>query len=479
MATNKVFCSYQEVIDMHTEQGHATAVGIHTPVGDTPRKMFSGFFDQFKKYKYLGCSISFVPVATLPADPSQIAVDGGEYSIDPRDLVNPIMFHGCHGDDMGTILNRLYGDNTEVSDALGLLDFDATDPVYGNANANLLARLYYKALTDNTWKKAHPQKGFRKKGLRPLVYSVATNRQLDGRAVGISDSPEGYPFINFGDPTSDIGEDSGQAYMEITKQNLQFFTPRLTGLGWMDTRNVLTSPVDVSLGPGDTALDKILSGVQKGLIDQISYAELPKIYMGMILLAPAFKTEMWFRVILNHHFAFKDFRGISFKPEVTGVPSYTNADDIYDPETYDDIPIADDGDEPEPTVPTVPVVFKLRPNSGSGGSNGNFVFLGYKLTGDSDYTYFYENRDHTGASTEVIVGPFDIPVGAEIGGTYARLSSGNWIMGDLSSRKLYDGSTITFDGDTYSLTSESNIGSEVPSGSAGLYVGWYSDVGRT
>ena len=352
MATNKVYCSYQEIVDMHTETNHATAIGIHTPVGDTPRKMFSGFFDQFKKYKYLGCSISFVPVATLPADPSQIAIEGGDYSIDPRDLVNPIMFHGCHGDDMGTILNKLYGDGAGISESMDGIDYT---PILGdlisNEESESLAKLYYKALTDNTWKKAHPQKGFRKSGLKPLVYQVATNRQIMPNnfknTMHLGD--DGKPILEMGDATSDYDSETG--INDINLNTVQFFTPKLTGLGWMDTRMALTNPsiVDVSAQSG-TSTEKLEKAYYKALNDQIRYSELPKLYMGVILLAPAYKTELYFRVIFNHHFAFKDFRGISFKPEVTGIPSYTDAtDDLFDPVTYPEVDFdGGSGSDPEP-----------------------------------------------------------------------------------------------------------------------------------
>lgn len=497
MATNGVHCSYQEVVDLHTESDRVTAIGIHTPTGSFPRQMFKGFFDMYKKFKYLGCSISLVPAARLPADPSQVSYEGGEPPLDARDLMNPIMFHGCHGDDLGGVLNRLYGDNGAVSDSLDGIDISSTgvlmDPEYST-----MERLYYKALTDKTWKKAHPMRGFRKSGLRPLLYSLAVNRQImpasidtglpDRQMFGFNDDND--LDIAFGDPTTDY-ETSGNTVTFQTKNNLQFSTPRLTGLGWLDTRQVLTTAVPFDITSGITP-EEVIEDVSKAFA--VNYTELPKLFMGVILLPPAYKTEQYFRMIINHYFAFKNFRGVSFQPDITSVPTYWNKngdgtgayDVVGDLDEGHFGPLNDGGGstpippgpEPDPPVATVPVVFRLRANSGAAGSNGNFVFLGYKQSGDSDYTYFYENRDHTGASYEVTVGPFDIPVGAVIGGTYSRLSSGNWIMGDLSARKLMESSTITFDSDTYSLTSESNIGSEVPSGSAGLYVGWVSDVSR-
>lgn len=328
MATQKVFASYQEVIDLHTESDRVTVLGIHTPTGSFPRQMFKGFFDQFKKYKYLGCSISLVPAARLPADPSMISYEGGEAVLDARDLMNPLMFHGCHGDDLGTILNQLYGDDAGVSDSIVGIDVGGNTPI-GTYEA--FERLYYKALTDKSWKKAHPMKGFRKSGLRPLVYSMATNRQLMPGSVSTilgDNAPLGFDSAgNFrnplGDPSSDFDineEESAITVHPYTKRNLQFFTPKLTGLGWIDTRNVLTKGREYQ---DDGTLDEqLIYDINNAF--EVNYAELPKIFMGCILLPPAYKTEQYYRMIVNHSFAFKQFRGISFQPDVTTVPTYWN-----------------------------------------------------------------------------------------------------------------------------------------------------------
>jgi len=371
MATNMVRCSYQEIIDMHTESGHVTAIGIHTPTGSTPREMFSGFFDQFKKMKYLGCSLSFVPVATLPADPSQVNYEAGEPGIDPRDLVNPIMFHGCHGDDLGGILNKLYGDNDEISSALDGIDYDGFGTTTQSALALTLHRLYYKALTDKSWKKAHPQKGFKKSGLRPLVYSLAANRQLGYgmdpfNAGDMNIGSNGVVQVIGGDPTSNYPVQ--QQTNPTSAQGIQFMTPRLTSLGWIDTKSVLSSAVLLRQPSTGTALEKLQAAIADGATRQTNYAELPKIFMGVILLAPAYKTELYFRVIINHYFAFKGFRGVSFKPEVTGVPAYYDRnDDVFDI---------------NPTFPDLPNDFSGF-GSGDGGDNEDSIQFSVKFVSTS------------------------------------------------------------------------------------------------
>lgn len=371
MATQYAKAEYQEVIDLHTEADHVTIIGIHTPTGNTPRKMFSGFFNQFKKFRYLGASIKLVPAARLPADPLQVSYEPGQVlgtNVDPRDMLNPLMFHGTHGEDMGIVLNRLFGDDIPLSEATNILDEPSGGSVWEEWLKMSLEKVYYKALTDNTWKKANPQRGFMKSGLRPMVYSLATNRQImpgsKGEVIGLgaNNSME----LELGDPTSDLGTDFDT---DINVTNLQVFTPRLTSLGWIDTRNELTATQDsTDVGIGD--------GMN---FEQINYTLLPKIYMGVIMLPPAYGVEQYFRMIINHYFAFKGFRGISFKPEIGSVPSYYNANDIDDVEQYggedhidgnvipnedgsgDDSGGGDDPTpEPEPTKYTVTANFVLE-----------------------------------------------------------------------------------------------------------------------
>lgn len=385
MATQKVYCSYQEIIDLHTESDNVSVIGLHTPIGDVPKQMFRGFYHQFKKMKYLGASIAMVPAARLPADPLQVSYEAGEPTIDPRDMLNPIMFHGCCGNDMGAILNTMYGSATNWGTGLygaGADHFNGADMrnFPSSEGTSIIQSLYYKALTDNTWQKAHPQRGFRKNGLRPLVHTLAANTQLMPSSVGASQSQtlagnsgmiapstveyvSGNPTQNFNStlgPTfvtpSGTSSPSGNAGAGISNQsaNLRvaprpigvsgstsgapwtpqysadptaFFTNKKVPLGWIDTyqpsANILeyTSRTTANYGSSVNAMAAAYGSTW-------DIATLPLLYMGMILLPPAYKTEQYFRLVINHRFAFKDFRGISMQSsdvvETLEVPSYFN-----------------------------------------------------------------------------------------------------------------------------------------------------------
>nr|QYV43537.1 Cap [Bovine porprismacovirus] len=354
MATNFATASYQEVVDLHTESKTVSVIGVHTPNTSTPVKMLQGFWKQFRKVKYLGCSLSLVPAARLPADPLQVSIGAGEPTIDPRDMLNPIMFHGCHGDDMGAILDTLYSGQVTGGDLTRKQSDSAVLDVFSeNQKGNdYVDALYYRSLTDRTWAKAHPQVGFRKSGLIPLVHQIVANRPFsqfspDSRSGNVgpvvvdhgTSHASGQIGINInnGSPTVSAvpGLPDTQADTETNfvvdnagGVGFAFATSGLRPLGWQDTQSsVMTTSEYVSdpLTGNDEQDAQKIANVWKQVVVPNT---IPKFYMGMILLPPAYKTEQWFRLQINHNFAFKGFRGISMiddDPEViNNAPAYSN-----------------------------------------------------------------------------------------------------------------------------------------------------------
>jgi len=350
MTTQRAIFSYEEVIDLHTEADTVSVIGIHTPTGDTARKLCPGFFQQFKKYKYLGCSVALVPAATLPADPLSVSYEAGEPTIDPRDMLNPIMFHGCHGNDIGNILNRLYSSGlADSSDLTQILHSDSTDfmSMYngmddGTPVLQILESLYYRALTDKTWKKANIQRGFRKSGLRPRIYSLATNMQLMGQtSLGTQRAPgviEG--TVDLTDPFN-----PNMDLEDPVVNPVRYFTPRTVPLGWLDTRQVVPYVAEGTVE--DVTFDELNNTITDLVKGKTVWNELPLIYMGIILMPPAYKTEQYFRMVINHHFAFAGFRGISMSNDMIEMPpNYEDWNEVISSHEG-----GDDPPEPEPVDP--------------------------------------------------------------------------------------------------------------------------------
>lgn len=343
MATNFATASYQEVVDLHTESKTVSVIGIHTPNTSTPVKMLGGFWKQFRKVRYLGCSLSLVPAARLPADPLQVSIGAGEPTIDPRDMLNPILFHGCHGDDMGAILDTLYsGESLGTSDVVRKRSDSAVLDVFSENQVgnDYVDALYYRALTDRTWAKAHPQVGFRKSGLRPLVHQIVANRPFsqfspDDRSSGLaptaldgSDVPRNLGQIGVpatGTPLAHSIQVQGSPSLPDTNEvetqtnfvigynhsGYAFATSGLRPLGWQDTQTSLMTTNEYVSEPLTGNAQQDAQKVANTWTNVVVPNTIPKFYMGMIMLPPAYKTEQYFRLAINHRFAFKGFRGIS------------------------------------------------------------------------------------------------------------------------------------------------------------------------
>lgn len=367
MTTQFARASYQEIIDLHTETDKVSVLGIHTPTNETPYNMLSGFFDMFQKYHYDGCSFSLVPAARLPADISQVSYEGGQAPIDPRDLLNPILWHGCHGESLGAVLNQFYsGDvstNIVARDLSDSLDHNMMTSSRDLGTNALMESLYYRALTDNSWAKAHPQRGFRKSGLRPLVYSLSTDRQysmvpsgltrpsiLDGKdtphvpgdpliyrqnggTFGVTNSTTLNIAASEGLPSFNATDESNISITNVANRvDTQFFTSKLHGLGWLDTRVRYLSGTGLTTSGfnGTNDDDTTIQGHFASIENQQKINILPRLFMGICLLPPAYLTEQYFRIVINHNFSFKKFRGVSMRGDFSGeigaatAPEYFN-----------------------------------------------------------------------------------------------------------------------------------------------------------
>lgn len=326
MATNFATASFSEVYDLQTQAQNPTIVGVHTPRSANPSIMLAGFFRQFRKFRYKGCKMTLIPTSTLPADPLQVSYEAGEPTIDPRDMVNPILYKGCHGEDLGTILNSAmnYSDYRGPS-----IDVDRLSGDWASDFENF----YYQLLSDASWGKAHVQRGF-SKSMYPLVYKLATTKPINPTVVS-TDDPDGMqvPEFNEGAYPTAYQTSGGTADALTSTVNMgaawdsvngraasyEFVSPGMQRLGWMDTSQVMHSTGQAQANANGG-----------GYITQ-----LPKLFMLMIVLPPAYKTEFYFRVVLKHYYEFKDFR--SAPPTILGYA--VNAGNYYvDPDTLNPTP---------------------------------------------------------------------------------------------------------------------------------------------
>lgn len=337
MATNYVTAKYQEIVDVSTVNNTVSLIGIHTPVGRKPYNMLSGFFNQFKRYRYVGCDVVCQPAATLPADPLSVSYEAGDTATDPRDLLNPIIFKGCHGENMNAALNSMYRNKgfdfrSNSLDKTDITFYESTNQG-GEADG-----MYYSALSDVSFKKYNVLQPFRINGLHPLVHDLVSTSPLPLSVANASDYStdqslgEALPFLqNGGDVNTDTLDSSstlgptgtiafrhnyaqqvwdGDVFSGVTPGrspvNSGMFTNRMKPLGWMDTHANPTAYWDLEMSYLNGDLDLTNERLRNAnAIPQLQ--TLPKLFMGCLVLPPSFKSILTFRFIFTHKFEFKDF----------------------------------------------------------------------------------------------------------------------------------------------------------------------------
>lgn len=306
MATNYVRCSYTEIIDLQTVNGQTSIIGIHTPTGKGPYEKMAGLFMNYRKYRYKGISrILMVPAAQLPVDPLGLTgVQGTTDLMDPRDSLNPVMFHGAHGENMSNVIDNFYanhGTGIDVSNggpsnpSAGFVStsadkVDTSNPVAENN--------YYRFLTDPKWRKFGIQSGVKLSHLTPLTWRLSRSMPLlpgySDPEVGIlrtgSDTGSGITdtaVVGANVPTypsrevpaiQDVGGGG------FSRAFVQEFTNGVSRLGWLPT---------TTYGAGADARPTVTI--------------LPKLFMGILVLPPAYNVEQFFRLSIRHVFEFKDF----------------------------------------------------------------------------------------------------------------------------------------------------------------------------
>lgn len=325
MATNNVTAQYTEVIDLQTTTDKTSVIGIHTPIGKRPLAKLSGLFTNYRFFKYNGCSVQMVPAAQLPVDPLGLTgIPGTTDLMDPRDLLNPIISHGCHGESMSKVLNRIYRPNyVRNGESTGTFDRYSDSVIQADdiTEADGLSQ-YYNCLTDVTWKKHGIQQGLRLKWLRPLVHRLAQNAPLVPMYTGVANDDrqqwQNMGYMN-GVRVADIPDNQGTVIQDETPaEHSNVRHPLLWGYSPATDIVIGSSP-----SPMETNTQIMTNGLQRlgwlptfqtrvyreGSEDKVlQYPTLlPKLFMSVIVLPPAYNVQQYFRMVVRHSFSFRGF----------------------------------------------------------------------------------------------------------------------------------------------------------------------------
>lgn len=325
MATNSVMASYQEIIDVSTVPGKVGVFGIHTPDNIKPIKMLEGFYRQFRQMKYIGCSVRVQPAATLPADPLGVSYEAGETTTDPRDLLNPIMVKGCHGETMNNALDVVFKDNAQsLGTSIDRYEYDFTE--IGNVPVGIGDGMYYSALSDPSFRKYGVLQPFALNGLHPMVHKVVgtmpiypkqTEKGLN-MELGQAGSLEEDSDWNYNNPMSyysqglkiptgiqtrvgynSAGDDGGIV-------NGTIFTSKMERLGWLDT---LSRPQEMNgarVADG-TDYPRFTDLELPSVSEPYRFNTIPKLFMACMIMPPCYKTILSFRMVITHKLAFRGF----------------------------------------------------------------------------------------------------------------------------------------------------------------------------
>ncbi len=357
-----VKASVMEIYDLQTSVGKGTVLKVHTPTGNNIKRHLLGHFLQYKKFKYLGAKVTLVPASTLPADPLQLSYDAGEANIDPRDMVNPILWKHYHGETMLTDVLpsdelKDYDQKTNL-DSTGVNGSALEQALYGYRSASsALDSVYPRTLMDTSFRKAGIQTGFTT-FCKPFVYNVVSNVQLLPRSgkdndatpdkfmnssAGVSKPNDAYPVfmkhtgteVDDGDMLKGPGSthwiknvSSTSTPQSQTGGNLVMTTNKLVPLGWMDT---LSREGSGGTENSNNPLAPIAPNTTSFSGDASIGANLQNVPMLYILMPPAYKTEFYFRMIIKHYYAFSGFRSCF---SVQSFPSVGLFQNLPVPDTY-------------------------------------------------------------------------------------------------------------------------------------------------
>lgn len=292
MVNQTINATYTETYDLNTAIGELSMLAVHTPQAPALKRMFHGFFENYKKYRINGCNIRMVCASQQALTPDLVGL--GEGQVDPRDILNPILFKACTGESINILLDQIYnaGDSELVNSDTGSLAHHATT----RSSAQLA---YYQMLSDDTWRKEHPQHGLMVSGLRPMVHKVVTTQPFKwsgAKSANSNVAVDSQPRIAPNGSAVGFGSPSGSFVSDVTNPTV-FVSNGMTDMPWLDTAVVRSITVLDDEG-GDPVSVK----------SKLMINDVPRVYMGCIVLPPAQLQRLFFRMQISWSVSFRDWR---------------------------------------------------------------------------------------------------------------------------------------------------------------------------
>lgn len=304
MVTQQIHGTYTETYDLNTIQNELSLLAIHTPQAPSLKRMFHGFFEQYQKFKILGCNFRLTCATRQDLDPTLAGNGAGQ--IDPRNVLNPILFKACTGEHINALCDQIYNKSEEVQ--VGTYGGSVSQHI---DTSNLAVAAYYSLMADDSWRKEHPQRGITVMGLKPMVHKVVTTQPFKWN-VALTNGLRGDSAPNFASTdgmgpngtqtASGMGGISGSSDATTDPVNPSVFVSNgMTEMPWLPTS---FSKVSVYENESGTTM-----GSDK---NEILCTNIPRVYMGCLILPPALGEtgNLYFRLQIVWHILFKDFRPV-------------------------------------------------------------------------------------------------------------------------------------------------------------------------
>lgn len=281
MVHNTIHATYTETYDLNTVQNEISLLAIHTPQAAALTRMYEGIMKQYRKVKVLGCNFRMVCATTQQLTPADVGLTAGKTS--PRDVLNPILFKACTGEGIDAFLDQIYNDGQVVTPegSVGQHRVTGQDAI----------NTYYNLLADDSFRREHPQRGITVQGLKPYVHRIASTQPFKyGNAASGNQYISGSSVANFSAP-------SGSANIAEDPYNpVVFVSNGLVDMPWIETAYKKLINVDDGTSGGTQRAAYVLMG------------KLPRVYMGLLVLPPSELQQLYYRLQIVWHLAFKDFR---------------------------------------------------------------------------------------------------------------------------------------------------------------------------
>lgn len=293
-----------ETYDLSTKVNKMSLVAIHTPKRDIIQRLYPGLCMNYKYCHIDGIDVALASASVLPASPDQLGLDVDD--IAPQDMFNPILYKAVSNDSFSTLDARIQMIAKGTSDpsvrTSGQMADIAKDDVTGQTDD---FGVYYSLLsTPDGFKTAHPQRGLAMRNLVPLVFEKYYNI---GENASVTQSPvNGVPSLGAGSGTA------GSRPITVQTNAIHEMRGRPHRMPRFNT-SYITIPLgsDVNTASGANSGTRDSGMADSPLNTQVNMPAILPVMCGVILLPPAKRTLMFYRLHVRVRITFSEVRPIT------------------------------------------------------------------------------------------------------------------------------------------------------------------------